>query len=107
MQTDINEYSIHSCDNPSICIPRVYSNINESFISNIFQNKLKLGKIQKIDIINNYNDKHFKKVFIHFETWYDNDTNNKIKQNIYDDKIIKIVYDFPYFWKCALNKSTT
>jgi hypothetical protein len=106
MQTNINEYSIHSCDNPSICIPRVYSNINGSFISNIFQNKLKLGKIRKIDFINNHTDKHFKKVFIHFETWYDNDTNNNIKQKLFDDKIIKIVYDFPSFWKCALNKST-
>ena len=106
MQTNINDSAIHASDNPSICIPRVYSNINVSFISNIFQNELKLGKIRKIDIINNYNDKHFKKVFIHFDTWYNNDTNNNIKQKLYDDKIIKIVYDFPCFWKCALNKSS-
>ena len=109
MTTNINDDdddAILANDNPSICIPRVFNSITVSFISNLFQNEIKLGRIQKIDIIKNYNDTQFKKVFIHFEEWYNTDKNNIIKQKLYDGKIIKIVYDYPWFWKCALNKSS-
>ena len=106
MTTYINDnYIVPTHDNPSICIPRVYSDVNISFISNIFENKIKLGKIQKIDIITNNNDRRFNKVFIHFEEWYNIEKNNILKQKLYNGKIIKIVYDYPYFWKVALNNS--
>ena len=89
---------------PSICIPRVFKHISVSFIIDIFQNKLKLGLIKKIDIIPNNIDKNFKKVFIHFDFWYDNDYVNNIKHKFIQETIIKIVYDGPWFWKCALNR---
>ena len=54
--------------NPSICIPRVYSHINKKYILDIFQNKIKIGPIKKIDMINT-NDKDFRKIFIHFHHW--------------------------------------
>ena len=89
---------------PSICIPRVFKHISASFIIDIFQNKLKLGPIKKIDVIPNNVDKNFKKVFIHFDFWYDNDYVNNIKHKFTQETIIKVVYDGPWFWKCALNR---
>ena len=38
-------------DNPIICIPKVNRNINKCFINDIF-NKVNLGKINRIDLIN-------------------------------------------------------
>ena len=91
-------------DCPSICIPRVFKNITIPFIVNIFQKQLKLGLIKKVSSVNN-TDNNFKKIFIHFDFWYDNESVNSIKQKIINGIIIKIVYDNPWFWKCALNKS--
>jgi hypothetical protein len=102
---NINSNNINSNDinnNPSICIPRVYYYIQKSFIQDIFQIQLKFGKIKKIDIINT-NDKKYKKIFIHFDSWNSEDgIVNSIKQKLLLGHIIKIVYDFPWFWKCSL-----
>lgn len=127
--------SIISSNNPSICIPRVFTHISINEIINIFQNKLKIGPVKKVDII--YNDKNhtrnqsnnknynthstndhetnvisnnhivsdtkFKKVFIHFKHW--NDIHNDLKASLNEGKIIKVVYDNPWFWKCSLSRS--
>ena len=101
----INDSITHSSENPSICVPRVFTNVSMSYISNIFHRDLKLGKIRKIDIVSNNGDKKFKKVFIHFDHWYDGDQNNAIKNKLLDGKLIKLVHDYPWYWKCALNKT--
>lgn len=101
-----NINSININNNPSICIPRVYYSIHKSFIQDIFQIQLKFGKIKKIDIINT-NDKNFKKIFIHFDSWNcEDDVVNSIKQKFLLGHIVKIVYDFPWFWKCSLYRSS-
>ena len=89
---------------PSICIPRVFKNITIPFIVDIFQKQLKFGLIKKVNSVNN-TDNNFKKIFIDFEFWYDNESVDSIKQKLIDGIIIKIVYDNPWFWKCALYKS--
>jgi len=43
-----------SLNNPSICIPRVFTHISNNEIINIFQNKLNIGPVKKVDVI--YND---------------------------------------------------
>jgi len=96
-----NDFAI---ENPSICIPRVFDDIHVDFISNIFQNQLKLGKLNKINVIRNHNDKKFKKVFIHFDVWYDNDISNNIKKKLINGDIVKVVYGFPWFWRCAMSR---
>jgi len=90
---------------PSICIPRVFKHISVSFINDIFQNKLKLGHVKKVVIIPNNTDKNFKKVFVYFDCWFDNEYVNSIKYKFLQDTIIKVVYDGPWFWRCALNRT--
>ena len=113
--------------NPSICIPRVFVNIPVREIINIFQNKLNIGPIKKVDVVNNninnksnnnrqkndtitepniqqnHGNHNFKKVFIHFKYW--NEDKQHIRTMLNEGKIIKIVYDNPWFWKCSLNRS--
>ena len=116
-----------SSTNPSICIPRVFTHISINEITNIFQNKLKIGPVKKVDVIYNHNNRNshdtdthkrqsskytpdndvpehkFKKVFIHFKYW--NEGQDNLKTTLNEGEIIKVVYDNPWFWKCSLTRS--
>ena len=51
---------------PSLCIPRVYNKITSSEIRVIFEEKLNIGKVKSIQILNT-NSHMFKKAYIHFD----------------------------------------
>ena len=76
---------------PSICIPRVFAHISTQTISDIFQKKIKIGLI--------------KKIFIHFDLWYDDEKTSQLKTKFLNGDIIKVVYDNPWFWKCSLSRT--
>lgn len=84
----------------SICIPRVDISCDKDFINNIF-NKTNLGIIQKIDIVPNHKEKlKFNRVFVHFS-----EMTSEFHKNILESgKTIKIIHDFPWFWKCSLSR---
>jgi hypothetical protein len=77
-------------------------------IRKVFE-ELKFGKIHRIDIIERKNDKGeaFKRAFIHFEKWYNNDDVQTIRKKLISGKEIKIVYNNPWFWKISANKCST
>jgi len=100
----VNHTTHFKDERPSICIPRVFKHISVAFIIDIFQNRLKLGFVKRVDIVPNNSDKNFKKVFIHFDFWYDNPDVNIIKNKFLQCITLKIVYDTPWFWKCALSR---
>ena len=98
---------------PSLCIPRVFNNITEERIRSIL-NELKLGDIERIDIVsksgpknnninNNSNDK-FNMVFIHFSQWYLEGNSLIARERLLSGKEIKILYDDPWFWKISAYK---
>lgn len=91
-------------NNISLCIPRVFLNIDETRIRNIF-NELDLGEIDRIDIIKTSHslqaDKKFNRVFIHFKQWFDSENSNSARERLQNGKEIKIIYDEPWFWKVS------
>jgi hypothetical protein len=96
--------------NVSLCIPRVFSNINEERIRAIFR-KLSLGNICRIDFVpfvNAKGEKH-NRVFIHFDEWFKNVNADTSLARLQEGKEIKIIYDDPWFWKVSLyrKKETT
>jgi hypothetical protein len=94
---------------PSICIPRVFKDVNEDTVRSVF-NKLNFGFIRKIEIINKFNQKgeNFKCVFIHFKNWNVNQEINETREKLLSGKDIKIMYNEPWFWKVvAYRKSDT
>jgi hypothetical protein len=103
---NIDIKTIHESQ-PSLCIPRVFNNINEARIRQVFD-ELALGKIRRIDIIERTNEKgdSFKRVYIHFEKWFWNDDAQAARKKLVSDKEIKIVYDNPWFWKVSASKWT-
>ena len=87
---------------PSLCIPRVYPNINEARIRKIFD-ELALGTIDHLDIISKTTEKgeKFNRVFIHFRRWYTDGNAGVARERLLNGKDIKIIYDDPWFWKVS------
>jgi hypothetical protein len=101
---------------PSLCIPRVFSNISREKIFKVFQ-QIQFGVIDHIDMIPIRNDNRnagsgggggsYQRVFIHFKSW--NPEANMWRERLLAGKEIKIVYHDiePYFWKVSANRSVT
>jgi hypothetical protein len=86
----------------SLCIPRVFSNIDEKRIRRIFE-ELNLGEISRIDIVNK--GESCNRVFVHFKKWFSNSNADTARNRLMDGKEIKIIYEEPWFWKIsAYNK---
>jgi hypothetical protein len=91
----------------SLCIPRVFNNITEAKVRNVF-NKLNVGNIYSIDFIQQTNKKgkQVKRVFINFDYWYFNERSQYMREQLLSGKEIKIVYDDPWFWNVSIKRST-
>ena len=88
--------------NPSICIPKIEPVVHRRDIFHAFQ-KLNIGKIDRIDITYN-NITNSQRVFVHFIRWFDTPIAQEIKKILLSDDSVKIVHQFPLFWKCYLSK---
>ena len=90
--------------NPSICIPRVFPNIDWKRVKNVFE-ELGMGEVERVDMINKVNEKgqKFKRVFVHFKKWNDDPTTRQVKSKLLSGDSVKVVYDDPWFWKVFLS----
>ena len=87
---------------PSLCIPRVYTNISEGRIRKIFD-ELNIGVIDHIDMINKNTEKgeKYNRVFIHMSRWFTDGNAAIARERLLNGKDIKIIYDDPWFWKVS------
>lgn len=87
---------------PSLCIPRVFSNIDERRIRRIL-GELNMGEIDRIDIVPRQTEKgeKFNRVFIHWRRWNTTENAGLARQRLLNGKEIKIIYDDPWFWKIS------
>ena len=91
-ETETSFYSIKS-----IYIPRIFENITQDKIKNIFE-VLDLGIISHIDLVPRGHSK-LKMAFIHFKEWFDNPSAQNLAKKILDPTTqAKIVYDDPWYW---------
>ena len=92
---------------PSMCIPRVFENISERQVREVFE-QLDLGQLDHIDIIERKSEKgeKYKRIFIHFSKWYWNDEAITARRRLIEGKDIKVVYNMPWFWKISANRWT-
>ena len=98
----------------SMCIPRVYSNINERRVRKIFYN-LGYPEIEEIDFVKcegvnkqTGRPQSYNRVFIHFkvmEISCQTTTIHASINKILDGEQVKIVYDDPWYWMVSLSKS--
>ena len=85
----------------TLCLPKIEKSTTKMQLFNVF-NKYKFGNIKKIDLISISQNK---RAFIHYQTWNNNEKNNIIKGYLDDGLDIKIIYNFPWFWKCSKSRS--
>jgi hypothetical protein len=92
---------------PSLCIPRVFKNINRERVFNCFKD-LGIGFIERIDMVPRTaeNGEQFQRVFVHLR-WNRSDQASKARARLLGGKEIKIVYDEPWFWKVSANRSVS
>jgi hypothetical protein len=88
-----------------MCIPRVFENISERQVRDVFE-QLDLGQLDHIDIIERKSEKgeKYKRIFIHFSKWYWNDEACAARRRLIEGKDIKVVYNIPWFWKISANR---
>ena len=91
---------------PSLCIPRVFSNIPRDRIFRIVDD-LGLGRILGIDMVPKVSDKgeKYNRIFIHFTAWSTSKDAEKARQIALSGGEFKILYDDPYFWKVSASTS--
>jgi len=102
MSTEMN-LSTMAPHKPSLCIPRAFLNVDEARIRGIF-GELGLGRLARIDIVNQKNDKGvvvFNRVFVHFFEWTRSEEADKVRIQTLNGKEVKIIYDDPWFWKVS------
>ena len=93
---------IQDIDHMTLCIPRVFTNISENRIRNVFY-ALKLGDIGHIDMVSKVSPtgEKFNRVFIHFERWFETENAQSARKLLSEGKDIKVIYDEPWFWKVS------
>ena len=93
--------------NPSICIPRTLNNVSRRDVKEIFEKLLGRGTVDRVDIVPYRDDenKPFCRIFVHLRYWSVCPNIMQIRQQLLGGKTIKLVYDYPWFWKCSASRS--
>ena len=96
----------------SICIPRVFNNINHRRIKGWFIKNLRgWGFVERVDLVPVFKDgkQIYKRAYVHYAVGRfnmratDADGTN-ILQTFVDGNIIEVTYDDPWFWKLSLSR---
>ena len=69
--------------------------------------ELDFGEIKEVDVVNKKNEKDemCKRIFIHYNNWNSTEKAEMVKERLMSGKEIKVIYDFPWFWKISLSKA--
>ena len=87
----------------SVFIPRVFSNIRDARIVEIFHQH-GIGRVWSVDLVSRKNQKgdstqYYNMAFVHFETLYDTPEAESFRQDVANpDTTTKLVYEDPWFW---------
>lgn len=92
---------------PSICIPRTHHSVTWKLVKDAFEEIFGGGCIEQVDVVKRTHPNGQKscKVFIHFNAWPNTSYAQSIRQQIIDGNTMKIVYQFPWYWKCMMSHS--
>lgn len=102
-QVTINVNSLPQ-DYPSLCIPRVFSNIKWQQVKSTIED-LNLGRVLRVDMVPKTNEKgdKFQRVFIHFKFWDRSDQAQMVRHKLIAGENIKIVYNDPWYWQISMS----
>jgi hypothetical protein len=84
----------------SVFIPRVFANIGEKRIANVFYQQ-DIGEVSKVDLVRRTNDKgeKYNMAFVHFEYLFQTSSAKIFKEDVENPEVkAKLVYEAPWFW---------
>ena len=84
----------------SVFIPRIFANISEARIIQIFHN-LSIGEVDHVDLLRKTgnNGQPYNMGFVHFKQLYDSPNGGSFRADVENaENKTKIVYDDPWFW---------
>ena len=84
----------------SVFIPRIFANISEARIIQIFHN-LSIGEVDHVDLLRKTgnNGQPYNMGFVHFKHLYDSPNGGSFRADVENaENKTKIVYDDPWFW---------
>ena len=106
MSSQSNTKHFNNNSNPnhgiSICIPRVFSNLNWRRIRHIFI-EANLGFVERVDVVNKG---AFKTAYVHFAAGKWNMKSYEAREflkQLQAGKEVQFVYDEPWFWKLSIS----
>ena len=88
----------------SICIPRVFSNLNWRRIRHIFI-QANLGFVERVDVVNKGK---YKTAYVHFAAGKWNMRSYEAREflkQLQEGKEVQFLYDDPWFWKVSISNA--
>ena len=83
-----------------LCIPRLENVITKEYIIDSF-NKLKVGRIERINEIPLRNDNNYKRIIIKMK-WAQTENAKLMIDKLSNNETVKVVHEFPWYWKVVL-----
>jgi hypothetical protein len=101
-----NNTEILAANEPSICIPRMFANLNSKCVFDVFADLFGAQYIDCVDSVNKTNEKgeEYKRAFVHFKSWPNTYEAQEFRRRLVEGKEVKVIYSDPWFWKCSASR---
>ena len=99
MSSTNNSSTTMAKNQPSLCIPRAYGNIDRKRVMAVMK-ECDFGVVDRIDEISRKNDdgEVIKRFFVHFKQWNKGWESERKRLMSGDAERLKVVYDGPWYW---------
>ncbi len=97
----------NSSEKLSLFIPHVHYTVTKEFITSVFEQKYKFGKISYIDLVPKItkNGQHYNSVYIYFEQWSSDEETLRFIESVKVHKNDEhVFYNDSYYWIVCQNK---
>jgi hypothetical protein len=88
----------------TLYIPRVYKNVSQSFIINVFEDKIRFGKIRSVHMVKIPLSKNNYSAVIQFESWNETIVTTNFQTRIFKQGFARVVHDDPWYWIVTKNQ---
>jgi hypothetical protein len=102
----ISNNTILADNEPSVCIPRVFANIDRKRIHNVFQTIFGPDVVSQIDMVSKVSEtgEEYSRVFVHFTKWPKTMYAQQVRQKLLNGDKVKVVYDEPWYWYMSASR---
>lgn len=102
----ISNNTILADNEPSVCIPRVFANIDRKRIHNVFQTIFGHDVVSQIDMVSKVSEtgEEYSRVFVHFNKWPKTMYAQQVRQKLLNGDKVKVVYDEPWYWYMSASR---